>query len=374
MKKVVIAMDSFKGTMDAPEVCQIVADAVRALLPGAEIRTLPMADGGEGMVSACLSILGGERVPAIVSGPRGEMMEVLYGMLPDGTPVMEMASCAGLPLMGENKDPLHATTRGVGQLILHAVQNGAARVLMGIGGSATNDGGIGMASAFGYRFLDGEGTELEPLAVNLSRIRRIESPKALPNVSVTVACDVDNPLYGPAGAAYTFGRQKGADDEMLKILDAGLKNLADVIEKDMGLDVRTMPGAGAAGGLGAGLVAFLGAKLLPGIDLILDAAGFDKMIEGADLVYTGEGRIDWQSAHGKVPVGIASRAERQGIPCVALCGAIGENMEKVYDYGITAAFAAVRGATDFAGIQQTCREDLRLLATAVTRLLCRTGL
>jgi glycerate kinase len=272
--------------------------------------------------------------------------------------------------MGDKKDPLHATTKGVGELIKHAAAKGSDHILMGIGGSATNDGGIGMAASLGYRFLNEDGAELVPLAINLGKIRHIEQPDTLPDVAVTVACDVDNPLCGPHGAAYTFGRQKGADDAMLAELDAGLKNLASVIRSDLGVDVLDLPGAGAAGGLGAGLSAFLSARLVPGIDLILDAAHFDDMIKGTDIVFTGEGRIDWQSVHGKVPVGVARRAKAQSIPCVALCGAIGENMEKVYDYGITAAFSAVRGAMDFEEIKRTCREDLRMLAVAVMRLMC----
>ncbi len=373
MKRFIIAPDSFKGTMPADEAASVIQNAIFTHIPDAQITCLPMADGGEGMVEAYLRILGGERKTAWVSGPFGEPMEAFYGLLMDNTAVIEMAACAGLPLVDGRRDPLHATTKGVGELIRIAEQEGAARIVMGIGGSATNDCGIGMAAALGYRFLDENKNPVEPLACNMRHIRHIEKPDQLPAIPVMAACDVDNPLYGPVGATYTFGRQKGAEDDTLALLEAGIQTMAEVILRDLKADVANVPGAGAAGGLGAGLLAFLGAELKPGIDLLLDTCGFDEMLQGSDIVLTGEGKIDWQSAHGKVPVGIARRAKKANVPCIALCGAIGDGAEAVYEQGITAIFSAVRGASDFDGIKKTCHGDLSILADSVVRLLLAIG-
>ncbi len=369
MKRFIIAPDSFKGTMSADEAASIMQNAVLTHIPDAQIKCLPMADGGEGMVEAYLRILGGKRKNAWVSGPFGEPMEAFYGLLADNTAVIEMAACAGLPLVEGRRDPLHATTKGVGELIRFVEQEGAARIVMGIGGSATNDCGIGMAAALGYLFLDEKRQPVEPLACNMRRIRHIEKPDQLPAIPIMAACDVDNPLYGPAGATHTFGRQKGAEDDVLALLEAGIQNVTEVILHDLGVAVANVPGAGAAGGLGAGLIAFLGAELRPGIDLLLDTCGFDEMLQGCDIALTGEGRIDWQSAHGKVPVGIARRAKKADVPCIALCGAVGDGAQAVYEQGITAIFSAVRGASDFDGIKKTCHEDLAILADSVVRLL-----
>lgn len=371
IKNFILAPDSFKGTLSAAEVCAIMEAAIRRHIPDAEIKSLPMADGGEGMVDCLLRVCGGECVCTTVSGPYGEPIEAYYGLLPDGTAVIEMAACSGLSLVGENRNPALTGTVGVGELILHAASKGVKKVILGIGGSATNDCGMGMAAALGYRFLDNNGNELKPVGQYMLDVARIVQPATLPMVSVTVACDVDNPLYGPQGAAYTFAPQKGADTDMVSFLDAGLKHMAEIIKRDLGVDVANIPGAGAAGGLGAGIVAFLGGTMRSGIELVLDAAGFERLLVNADIVFTGEGRMDWQSVYGKVPIGVAIRARKQGVPVIALCGSLGKGVEAVYDYGITAAFSAVRTATDFAGIRETCREDMWLLADAVVRMLLK---
>lgn len=321
------------------------------------------------MVNAFLRICGGERITVRVAGPFGEPREADYGILPGGRAVLEMAACAGLPLVEGRKDPDRASTYGVGQMILHAMGRGVKEIILGLGGSATNDCGVGMASALGYRFLDGAGKPLEPLALNMGRIARIEAPASRPELEVTVACDVDNPLYGPAGATYTFGRQKGAQGEVAARLDAGLENMAALMARDLGADVADMPGAGAAGGMGAGSAAFLRGRLMPGIELLLDAAGFDQALREADMVFTGEGRIDWQSARGKAPVGVARRCRKAGVPCVALCGSIGKGAEAVYEEGITAFFSSMPGIGAPEDVKRTCREDMRLLTDAVLRLL-----
>lgn len=308
MRTFILAPDSFKGTMSAADICAIWSDAILRLLPEAQIHAVPMADGGEGMTDAYLRVCGGERIGAEVTGPLGARVNAFYALLPGGAAVLEMASCAGLPLALERRDPMTATTFGVGELLLKIASRGIPRVLLGLGGSATNDGGIGMAAALGYAFTDENGTPLEPLARNLGQIRHIWPPARPPELSITAACDVDNPLCGEHGASHIFGAQKGADARMRHELDAGLRNLAAVVRADLGADVLDVPGAGAAGGLGAGVMAFLGGTLRAGAELLLDEAGFDALLAGADIVFTGEGRIDLQSARGKVPIAVARRA------------------------------------------------------------------
>lgn len=368
MLKMILAPDSFKGTMDAPAVCDIWEKAVLKHFPAAQVLKLPMADGGEGMVDSFLRISGGKRRFAEVRGPLGEDVRACYGILPDGTAVMEMASCAGLPLMNGKPDIMNASTFGVGELILSAVRDGVKHIIMGLGGSATNDMGAGMASALGYRFFAGD-EEIVPAAENLGLITKIMPPVNKPDISITAACDVENPLCGKTGASWVFGGQKGASERDKAFLDRGLRSLAEIVKRDLSADVLDVPGSGAAGGLGGGILAFTGGSLKKGIELLLDAAGFDSMLKGADLVITGEGRIDGQSVFGKVPVGISMRAKKAGVPCIALCGSIGEKAELVYDYGITAVFSAVNAACSFEDIQKNCRKDMAFLADSVMRTL-----
>ena len=342
MRRFILAPDSFKGTMTASEICDILADVVKELVPAAETVKIPMSDGGEGMVEACLKLLGGEKRFASVTGPDGRPVNCPYGVLPDGTAVMEMAGCAGLPLMEGRLDPLHATTYGVGELLRLLSASGCRRVLMGIGGSATNDCGVGMAAALGYRFLDEKGREVEPFACNIGSIRRILKPDALPKLSITVACDVDNPLCGERGASAVFGPQKGLLPHQIGPLDRDIRAFAALIQTELGADVAEIPGAGAAGGLGAALLAFCGAELKPGIELLLDAAG-------------------------KVPVGVGRRAKRAGVPCVAVCGCVGPGAEAVLHEGVTAYYATSDGTRTMDEIRKTCREDLRNTARQVIR-------
>ena len=248
-------------------------------------------------------------------------------------------------------------------------RRGVKKVLLGLGGSATNDGGVGMAAALGFRFLNADGKPVEPLAKNIWAIATIVPPEQALPLSVTAACDVDNPLCGPNGATCTFGPQKGVTKEQMPILDAALHHFAGVVAHDLGKDVLDVPGAGAAGGMGAAVLAFLNGALKPGIDAFLDAAQFDALLSDADCVFTGEGRMDAQSAHGKVPMGVGLRCKRAGVPCIALCGSLGGGAEEMYQHGITAAFASVRGTCDFRQVQATCREDTKLLMDAVLRLM-----
>lgn len=370
MKRFLLAPDSFKGTMDAWEVCDIWENAIRTHIPNAQVTQLPMADGGEGMVDAYMRVLGGRSVTVKVRGPLGDPVNATYAVMEDGRAVMEMASAAGLPLIADRLDPLRANTYGVGEMISHAAQGGIEQILLGIGGSATNDCGIGMAEALGYRFVDANGQDVAAIPANFQRIHSIIAPSALPNVIVTAACDVDNPLYGPKGATAVFGPQKGVNEEQRPVLDSGLKHMADLIQRDLGKTVGEIPGAGAAGGLGSGLMGFLGASLQPGVEMLLDTAHFDALLAEADILFVGEGRMDAQSVHGKAPVGASRRAKAHNVRCIALCGSLGEGVEAVYSEGIDAVYAAIRSTGDFETIKKTCREDMRLLADAVVRTLC----
>lgn len=368
MKTFLLAPDSFKGTLRADEVCALQSQVIRRYMPDAVIHAIPMSDGGEGMVESYLRVLGGQRRSVFVTGPLGEPVEAVYGILPNGSAVTEMAAAAGLPLVEGRLDPLHASTVGVGELLRHLASEGVTDVLLGLGGSATNDCGVGMAAALGWRFLDGGGQPLAPVAAELGRIETILPPEHPLELHVQAACDVNNPLTGPDGATLTFGPQKGAGPVELAQLEAGMVHFAAVLEQHFRLDTM-QPGTGAAGGLGAAVLAFLGGSLLPGAELLLQSAGFDTLLKDADLVITGEGRIDWQSAHGKVPGTIARHCKAAGVPCVALCGSIGKNAETLYNEGITAIFSAVQGAASFDEIRKTAREDMEFLTDSVLRLL-----
>lgn len=339
--KIVIAPDSFKGSLSSVEVVTFVEAAIRAVDKDAEIVRLPIADGGEGTVEAFRLSVGGEADTETVTGPLGQKVQASYCVLPDGTAVIEMAQASGLTLLREEElDPVRATTYGTGELIRHALDRGCRQFIIGIGGSATNDGGAGMARALGARFLDRAGRELPPGGGALDRLDRIDCDgldRRLYESRFLVASDVSNVLCGPEGATAVYGPQKGVTPQLMDKLDGALANYARVIRDQLGIDVADRPAAGAAGGLGAGLMAFCRAQVRPGIDIVLDAARFEEALEGADLVITGEGRVDGQSARGKVPFGVATRVKRFGpIPVVALAGCIGEGAERLYDCGVDA--------------------------------------
>ena len=356
--KILIAPDSFKGTLSANEVCEIIAQAFADTIKDAEITKLPAADGGEGLCACLQEIIGGETVKTEVCGVFGEKMTAEYLVLNDKTAVVETASCAGLPLAGENKNPEKATTYGVGELIIHAVNNGAERVLLGLGGSATNDCGFGMASALGYKFADENGNTFIPTGETLHKVKHITKTENAINIPVTAACDVENPLYGENGAAYVFAPQKGADEAMVKRLDKGLRHAADIISRCLNVSVSDIKGSGAAGGMGAGALAFLNAELKKGIDILLDAADFDRKAADADLIITGEGRLDSQSVNGKVISGIAKRAAKYGKPVIAICGSRGEGAESIMSLGVTKLYFSCTNEKPFDEIVKACREDL----------------
>ena len=347
--KVAIAIDSFKGSLSSVAAGNAAAEGVRRVFPDAACSVRPLADGGEGTVDALVAGLGGELKRVTVTGPAGKPTVAKYGLLPDGVAVMEMAEAAGITLVsGAEKNPLRTTTYGVGEMILDAVGNGARKFVIGIGGSATNDGGAGMLQALGFRLLDSSGNDIPRGGAALARLQRIEIPQALRFSLLTlrfdVACDVKNPLCGPSGASAVFGPQKGATPEMVKELDAALSHFAAIFQSNSPNDraIEQFPGAGAAGGLGFAFKAFLGAELVPGVDLILKETRLEDFVKGADIVITGEGRLDGQTVMGKAPIGVARLAKRHGKRVLAFSGILGDGVEAVNDAGIDAYFPILR--------------------------------
>lgn len=361
--------------MDSLTVCRLMEEAIRGPYPDARVDRIPVADGGEGSVDAFLHAQGGARVTLRVKGPHFEEVDAFYGLIEDGrTAVIEMAASAGLPLAGDRKDPLVTTTYGVGQLIMAAAGRGVKKIILGLGGSATNDGGCGAAAAAGVVFLDEKGQPFIPVGGSLSRIHRINwqgRPPLLEGIDIRAMCDIDNPMHGPRGAASVFAPQKGAGPEAVEILDAGLQHLDRRIREDLGLGVADVPGSGAAGAMGAGVLAFFGASLEAGIEVVLDAVNFEARAQGADLILTGEGRLDRQSLGGKVVIGVARRAKTLGIPVVALVGDIGDGIEAVYDQGVSGVFSINRLALDFSLAKSRSEGDLSLTVDNLMRFIKR---
>ena len=346
--KVVIAPQGFKGNLTALQVSQAIDRGIRRVLPDVVTSLVPMADGGEGTTQALIDALGGEMVPVEVTDPMGGRVLAHWGFLSDGvTAVIEMAVASGLSLVPpEKRNPLSATTYGTGELIRHALERGCRKFIIGIGGSATNDGGAGMAQALGARLLDAGGKAIALGGAALSSLEHIDVAtldSRLADCDILLACDVDNPLCGPNGASCVYGPQKGATDKMVAQLDKALAHYADVVERDLGIDIRDIPGAGAAGGLGAGLMVFLKAKLEPGVEVIIQATGLITHLKGAELVFTGEGRIDSQTVCGKTPVGVARRAKELGLPVIAIAGEIGDGYQAVFREGIDSVFSIAPG-------------------------------
>lgn len=371
--KVVLIPDSFKGTLSSVEVCRVLRGCVELRLPGCEVRAIPVADGGEGSVDAFLAALGGEKVHARVAGPFFEPVESFYGLTDGGkTAIVEMAACAGLPLAGERRDPALTTTYGVGELIALAVEGGARKIILGLGGSATNDAGCGAAAALGVRFFDRTGTPFVPTGGTLGEVERIDVSAArerLRGVEITAMCDIDNPMYGENGAAYVFAPQKGAGPEQVRALDAGLRRLAGVMRRELGMDFDELPGAGAAGAMGAGVTAFLGASLQSGIESVLNAVDFDRAAADADLIFTGEGRLDSQSLRGKVVIGVARRAKRLGKRVIAIVGGAEGELEAAYAEGVTAGFTTNRLPEPLSRSAPRAAENLAFTMDNILRLL-----
>ncbi|MGC7872461.1 glycerate kinase [Desulfosporosinus sp. SYSU MS00001] len=346
--RIVIAPDSFKGCLNAIRVALAMQKGARRVFPEAEIDLIPMADGGEGTVEAVLSAVKGRKVEVSVKDPIGRRISASYGLIEnDKTAIIEMAAASGLPLLRtEERNPRITSTQGTGQLIRDALDRGVKKILLGIGGSATNDGGAGLAAALGVKLLNGQGEELPPGGAALANLQDIdlsELDSRLAEVQCEVACDVQNPLCGPEGASAVYGPQKGAKPEDIRILDAALLNFGEKLSKLSGINLLELPGGGAAGGLGAGLVGFLGAKLRPGSQMILDVAKAEEKIRHADLVLTGEGMTDFQTAYGKVPVGVAALAAKYQVPVLVVSGAVEGHPDLLGDYGVNCCFSVSEG-------------------------------
>lgn len=335
----VFASDSFKGSLSSQTIARILTEEAQLAFPGCGTASVPVADGGEGTLDAVLSALGGTRRKVDISGPLFEPAQGEYGLLENHTALIELAQAAGLTLVPPSRrDPRYTTTYGVGELILDALEQGCTTIYLALGGSATNDGGIGAMSALGVRFLDDRGRELSGVGADLTQVRHIDRSGLHPAVARTkfiVMSDVTNPLLGRQGATYTFGPQKGAEEPVLQELESGMDRYARLVSQTTGVSVATVPGGGAAGGMGAACLAFLGAEIRSGIQTVLDLAGFDALLAQADLVVTGEGRLDGQSVQGKAVSGIAHRCQKRGVPVLAIAGSLGEGYEALLSQGIS---------------------------------------
>lgn len=365
MKKCILIPDSFKGTMSSEEVCDIESRLLSDAFPGCSFISLPVADGGEGTVSCFLRAMNGEKITVTVENAFGKDIDAYYGRFGD-LAVIEVAAACGM-VTNTKRDPVTASTYGTGQLIDHALSSGCTKILIGLGGSCTNDAGTGMAAALGTLFYNSQGKAFIPSGGTLDEIASIDNSvteRKLEGAEIYCMCDIDNPLYGKEGAAYVFAPQKGADEDQVKLLDRNLRSFADTVLREMKKDVSSLSGGGAAGGTGAGAYVFLGAELKKGIDYILDIIGFDSLLDGCDLVITGEGRLDSQSLRGKVVHGVAERAAEKNVPVIAVVGCTAddvkpENIRKVYP--------ASDGKRSFEEVKKSCREDLSAAVDAVIR-------
>ena len=373
MKRIVTVPDSFKGTLSSKEICDIIRERVGVHFPDAELVSLPVADGGEGSVDCFLSATRGELIKCRAENPFFEQIESFYGLINEGkTAVIEMAACAGLPLVEDRKNPLLATTYGVGTLIKDAISRGACEIILGLGGSATNDFGCGAAAGLGVRFFDGEGKSFIPTGSTLASVEKIDLSgvfSKLKGVNITLMCDVKNPVFGERGAAYVYAPQKGASPKDVELLDRGLRHICEVVKRELGKDVSTLSGGGAAGAMAGGMIAFFDALVKMGIDAVLDAVDFDRILEGADVVFTGEGKIDSQSLEGKVVCGVAKRSLRKGVPVVAIVGGIDGDISPIYELGVNSVFAINRMPEDFSVSRYKSRENLRATVDDILRIL-----
>lgn len=371
--KFLFASDSFKGTLSSEEIIDILTDSAKQVFPDCICRGIPVADGGEGTVDAVIKAMNGTMKSVSVHGPLMEETSAAYGMFGGEQAVIEMAAASGLPMVPEGKrNPLHTTTYGTGELIKDALDQGYRKIAIAIGGSATNDGGMGAMAALGVRFLDAEGNELPGFGKDLGKIATIDTSglhSAVPETEFTVMCDVTNPLTGPDGATYTFGKQKGGTPEILDQMEQDMKQYARQLFDLSGIDVDQIAGTGAAGGLGAALKVFLKAGMKSGIETVLDLIEFDSLLDDVDLVVTGEGRMDWQSAFGKVPSGIGMRCRQKGIPAIAIVGGMGTGAEKIYEFGIESIISTINGAMDIQEALDRAEELYRGAALRTFRML-----
>lgn len=371
MKKLIISPDKFKGTLSATEICDIIEARFKAEFENINVIKLPIADGGDGTAQCFLSREGAKKVPCEVYDPFFERHESYYVTIGD-TAIIEMALYSGLALAGERKNPLTATTYGVGQAALKAIKSGAKKVVFALGGSATNDMACGLLCAMGMKFFDADGKAFIPAGGTLCDIADYDTGDLEYNtrgVEFEIMCDIDNPLYGENGAAYVFAPQKGADGDAVKKLDDGLRHLSALYTKKTSRDVSCLPGAGAAGGMGAGIHAFLGATLRSGIDVVLDTFGFDGLLSDCDMVITGEGRLDGQTLGGKVICGIGSRCKKHNVPLVAICGDTSLCPEGIYDYGVSSVFSINTAPIPFDEAKPLSAHNLGITAGNIAKLI-----
>lgn len=379
MKKCIVISDSFKGTLSSRDICAIASRELADVFPDCEAAAVPVADGGEGTADCFQEACGGTMVTVTVQDPWGAPVEAAYLRLDEDRAVVEMAASSGLPLAGDRKDPRKTTTYGVGQLIRHAVEGGCREIILGLGGSATNDGGCGCAAALGVRFLDVQGQAFVPVGGTLDQIQTIdltEARRLLKGVKISAMCDIDNPMHGPSGAAFVFAPQKGASPEAAAFLDRQLWELDQRIRTNLGRDLSQVPGSGAAGAFGAGMLAFFDAELKSGIETVLDVVGFDGLLDGCDLVFTGEGRLDSQSLDGKAISGVARRAKRKGVPVVVLAGSVSGEIEDhpaLEELGVSAVFSINRQAQDFEISKAHSRENYACAFRNILRLIRAAG-
>lgn len=369
MKKCVIIPDSFKGSLSSIEVCNIIKEKVNEFFPKCNAIMIPIADGGEGTVDTFVYSLKAEKVNLKVQNAFGEVIDVYYGRIKNKA-IIEVAQVVGLVSAEGREDPSITSTYGVGEIISHAIEHGCNEVFIGLGGSCTNDCGVGAASALGTVFKNKNGKEFIPVGKNLNDVEYIYISKTLEklkNCKVTAMCDIDNPMYGENGAAFVFAPQKGADENMVKMLDNNLRALSEKIKKNLNKDVSNIKGSGAAGAFGAGVCAFFNGELKSGIEIILDLIDFDNLISDADIIFTGEGQIDSQSLNGKVVIGISKRAKKQNIPVIVLVGSIGEGAEKAYDEGVSAIFSINQKAEDYSISRFKAKENLEKTIDSLLR-------
>ncbi|MDF2889432.1 MAG: glycerate kinase, partial [Lacrimispora sp.] len=375
--KFLFASDSFKGSLSSVEIVGILTEEAKRIFPDCECSGVSVADGGEGTIEAVIDAMNGQIRTVLVHGPLMEETTADYGVFDGSHAVIEMAKASGLPMVpAEKRNPLDTTTYGTGELIKAALDEGYRKIAIAIGGSATNDGGMGAMTALGVKFLDQAGNQLTGYGKDLGKVDRIDVSGLHPAVKeteFTVMCDVTNPLTGQNGATYTFGKQKGGTPEILEQLEKDMKSYAGKLLELSGIDVDQIKGTGAAGGLGAALNVFLNAKMKSGIETVLDLIEFDTLLEGVDLVVTGEGRMDWQSAFGKVPSGIGMRCKEKGIPAVAIVGGMGDGAEKIYEYGIESITTTIQGAMTIEEAMERSVELYRGAAQRTFRML-RAGM
>ena len=375
-KVFMLAPDSFKESMTAKEVCEAMELGIKRAIPDASFIHVPMADGGEGTVQSLVDATGGQIYRQMVTGPLGQLVEAEYGILGDGkTGVIEMASASGIHLVTkETKNPMITTTYGTGELIKACMDKGITDIILGIGGSATNDGGTGMARALGYKFLDKSGEELPHGGGYLGELETIDCSEVLPklkDINIIIASDVTNPLCGERGASVVFGPQKGATPEMVKLLDANLRHYGEIVKEQLGKDIIDVPGAGGAGGLGAGLIAFTNSRMKRGVEIVIEYTGLEEKMKEADYCFTGEGGIDFQTKFGKTPYGVAQVARRinENIKVIALAGYVGKEIETLYEHGFDAIFGIVPGAAEIETLLANGAENVARTAESIARLL-----